>query len=101
MSLTDFRQISRFSSALMSSEAILRPDILVIGERSYRINPSSLPGLESRDQHQDEVYREEDESDYYRQTDANDDEPNCKLTFPRTTTETVEPVKQGNLFSID
>ncbi|CAF3938387.1 unnamed protein product, partial [Adineta steineri] len=38
----------------MSSLSILRPDLLTIGNRSYRINPSSLPGLESTNtqQHQ-------------------------------------------------
>ena len=80
----------------MSSEAILRPEILVVGNRSYRVNPSSLPGLEPSVQRSDDVYREEVEADYYPQIDPNEDEPNCRVTFTRTTTETVEPTKPGN-----
>lgn len=82
----------------MSSASILRPDILVIGNRSYRINPSSLPGLESTNQRQDEIYREEEESDYYPQIDPNEDEPSCKAKFPRTTTDDfVESTKSSKV----
>lgn len=75
----------------MSTASILRPEILVIGNRSYRINPSSLPGLAPLDQQQYQVYREEDESDYQvntcRGNDDADDEPACKPMPKRTTAE--------------
>ncbi|CAF0972367.1 unnamed protein product [Adineta ricciae] len=79
----------------MSTSSILRPEILVIGNRSYRINPSSLPSLESIDTQQHEVYREEDESDYQvnnvvdnnNDDDDDDDEPSCKIQVKRTTME--------------
>ena len=63
----------------MSTSTILRPEILQVGNRAYRINPSSLPGLEPIDDQQFQVYREEDEADYYQQHgDPEDDEPGCK-----------------------
>lgn len=76
----------------MSSSSILRPEILVIGNRSYRINPSSLPSLESNNTEQHQVYREEDEADYYVDNSSNnqenyDDEPICKPQPKRTTKE--------------
>ena len=72
----------------MSSSSVLRPEILVIGNRSYRINPSSLPSLEPIDNQQYQVYREEDEADYYvdNRPDDDDDEPSCKPQQKRTTT---------------
>ena len=72
----------------MSTSSILRPDILVVGTRAYRINPSSLPSLESIDNEPEQVYREETEADYYRQDDFDEDEPTCK---PQTKTSTAEP----------
>ncbi len=69
----------------MSSSSILRPEILVIGNRSYRINPSSLPSLESIDNQQNQVYREEEEADYQVDNlDDDDDEPSCKPQQKRT-----------------
>ena len=80
----------------MSSSVILRPEILLIGNRSYRVNPSTLPGLEPVQQ----VYREEEESDYYPQSnpvdhtnDDDDDEPSCKIQVTRTTTDSEEKPK--------
>ena len=78
----------------MSSSSILRPEILVIGNRSYRINPSSLPSLESIDNPQYQVYREEDEADYYVDN-PDDDEPGCKPQPKRTTTESKEKPQIG------
>ncbi|CAF0806252.1 unnamed protein product [Adineta steineri] len=77
----------------MSSLSILRPDLLTIGNRSYRINPSSLPGLESTNTQQHQVYREEEEADYYTNNfddgnnDDDDDEPSCKPQQQRSTKE--------------
>ncbi len=83
----------------MSSSSILRPEILVIGNRSYRINPSSLPSLESIDSQQHQVYREEDEADYY--VDNNDDdEPSCKPQQKRTTMEPEETSQIGSIQQI-
>lgn len=79
----------------MSSSAILRPDILVVGNRSYRVNPSSLPGLEPVTYQADDVYREEEESDYYPRPDPNEDEPSCKIQVARTTTEADVQPKTG------
>jgi hypothetical protein len=83
----------------MSSSSILRPEILVIGNRSYRINPSSLPSLESID---NQPYREEDEADYYvdnpvvdDDNDDDDDEPSCKPQQKRTTIESKEKSQIG------
>ena len=70
------------------SSAILRPEILVIGNRCYRVNPSSLPGLESTDKQSRPVYREEEDDDYYpSRNETYDDEPNCIPKQKRTTTE--------------
>ena len=78
----------------MSSSSILRPEILVIGNRSYRINPSSLPSLESIDNQQHQVYREEEEADYY--VDNNDDdEPSCKPQQKKSTIEAEEKPQIG------
>lgn len=85
------------------TSTILRPEILVIGNRSYRINPSSLPGLESANQQHREVYREEDESDYYlSKNDTYDDEPSCipKRTHPPQEIE-APPVSIGKHFPTD
>ncbi|UJR25407.1 hypothetical protein I4U23_006754 [Adineta vaga] len=73
----------------MSTSSILRPDILIVGNRSYRINPSSLPSLESLDIQQYQVYREEEEADYQMNNfaDNDDDEPSCKPQLKRTTVE--------------
>ncbi|CAF0729529.1 unnamed protein product [Rotaria sp. Silwood1] len=73
----------------MSSSSILRPEILVIGNRCYRINPSSLPSLESIDDQQHQVYREEEETDYYVDN-LDDDEPSCKPQQKRSTIESEE-----------
>ncbi|CAF2363808.1 unnamed protein product [Rotaria sp. Silwood2] len=70
----------------MSSSSILRPEILVIGNRCYRINPSSLPSLESIDNQQHQAYREEEEADYYADN-LDDDEPSCKLQQKSSTIE--------------
>ena len=69
------------------SSSILRPEILVIGNRSYRINPSSLPGLEPIDNQQLQVYREEEEADYYVDN-LDNDEPSCN---PQQISLTNEP----------
>jgi hypothetical protein len=81
----------------MSSSSILRPEILVIGNRSYRINPSSLPSLESIDNQQHEVYREEEEADYYID---DDDEPSCKPQQKRSTVEVEEKPQIGIIYKI-
>lgn len=73
----------------MSSSAILRPEILTIGNRCYRINPSSLPGLEATVDQQHQVYREEEEADYYADN-LDDDEPSCKPQLKRTTIDSEE-----------
>ena len=86
----------------MSTSSILRPEILVIGNRSYRINPSSLPSLESIDIQQHEVYREEDESDYQvnnvvdkNDDDDDDDEPSCRTQMKKTTVESENKPQTG------
>lgn len=86
----------------MASSAILRPEILVIGNRSYRINPSSLPGLEAIDNPQYQVYREEEEADYYADKppnidDADEDEPTCKPQPKRTTMESGKKSQNGSI----
>jgi len=86
----------------MSSSSILRPEILVIGNRSYRINPSSLPSLESID---NQPYREEDEADYYVDNpvvddDNDDDEPSCKPQQKRSTVEVEEKPQIGIIYKI-
>jgi len=86
----------------MSSSLILRPEILVIGNRSYRINPSSLPSLESIDNQQHQVYREEEEADYYVDNLDNDDddEPSCKPQQKRSTIEAEEKPQIGIIYKI-
>jgi hypothetical protein len=86
----------------MSSTSILRPEILVIGNRSYRINPSSLPSLESNDNQKYQVYREEEEADYYIDNRNNndddnddDDEPSCRPQQKRSTIESEEKPQIG------
>jgi hypothetical protein len=81
----------------MSSSSILRPEILIIGNRSYRINPSSLPSLESIDNQQHQVYREEEEADYYidKLDDDDDDEPSCIPQQKNTTIESEEKPQIG------
>ena len=78
----------------MSNSSILRPEIVVVGNRSYRINPSSLPSLEPIDNQQYQVYREEEEADYYVDN-PDDDEPNCRIQLPRTTVESKEKSQIG------
>jgi hypothetical protein len=50
------------------------------------VNPSSIPSLESIVAQQHQVYREEDEADYYNNDlDCNDDdEPSCNPKQTRT-----------------
>ena len=82
---------------MSSSSSILRPEIVVVGNRSYRVNPSSLPGLESIDDRQYQVYREEEEADYY-ENNPDDDEPvTCKPQQKRaiTTTDQIEKLPTG------
>ncbi|CAF2122925.1 unnamed protein product [Rotaria magnacalcarata] len=78
----------------MSSSSILRPEVLIVGNRCYRINPSSLPSLESVDNQQHQVYREEEEADYYidhrHDDDDDDDEPSCRPQQKKTTIESEE-----------
>ena len=86
----------------MSTSSILRPEILVIGNRSYRINPSSLPSLEPINSQQYQVYREEDEADYYVDNPPNnqenyDDEPGCKPLLKRTTVESEKKSSNGSI----
>ena len=84
----------------MSSSSILRPEILVIGNRSYRIHPTSLPSLEPIDNQQRQVYREEEEADYYidNRNYDDDDEPNCKPQQKKTTVETQEKPQIGTIY---
>jgi hypothetical protein len=85
----------------MSSSLILRPEILVIGNRSYRINPSSLPSLESIDNQQHQVYLEEEEADYYVDNLDNDDgEPSCISQQKRSTIEVEEKPQIGIIYKI-
>jgi hypothetical protein len=79
----------------MSSSSILRPEILVIGNRSYRINPSSLPSLESNVNQQYQVYREEEEADYYIDNPNDDDEPSCRPQQERSTIKSEEKPQIG------
>jgi hypothetical protein len=78
----------------MSSSSILRPEIITIGNRSYRINPSSLPSLESIDNQKFQVYREEEEADYY-DDNRDDDEPSCKPQQKKSTIESEEKPQIG------
>ncbi|CAF1203613.1 unnamed protein product [Rotaria sordida] len=77
----------------MSSSSVLRPEILVVGNRCYRINPSSLPSLEPVDNQQHQVYREEEETDYYVDN-LDDDEPSCK---PQQKRSTIEPEEKSQI----
>jgi hypothetical protein len=81
----------------MSSSSILRPEILLVGNRSYRINPSSLPSLDSIDNQQQQIYREEEEADYYveKYDDDGDDEPNCKPQQKKSTMESEKKPQNG------
>ncbi|CAF5026517.1 unnamed protein product, partial [Rotaria socialis] len=67
--------------------------------RCYRINPSSLPSLESIDNQQHQVYREEEEADYYidhrHDGDDDDDEPSCRPQQKTTTIESEEKSQIG------
>lgn len=84
----------------MSSSSILRPEILVIGNRSYRINPSSLPSLESTHNQQHQVYREEEEADYYvdNLNYDDDDEPSCKPQQKKSTIDVQEKPQNGIIY---
>ena len=77
-----------------SSSAILRPEIVVVGNRSYRVNPSSLPGLESIDDRQYQVYREEEEADYYENNADDDDEPVTCRPQPTRTITTADQIEK-------
>ena len=75
---------------MSSTSSILRPEIVVVGNRSYRINPPSLPGLESIEDRQHQVYREEDEADYFEDNPDDDEPTTCRPQPNRTTTDQIE-----------